>query len=418
MIYRCSRKEIENFICALAGILSMNPYFLWPSFFHGLLNYIAYIIYFLSAVIMIKKGAKLRSKNLISTCLLIFIYLFTYLHSFKKSSILSILGGGFLFLYLVTFTWLDRENQKEIFRSFTKLFVISLIPGLIYYVLECLGISLSIGTLYSENQLRYANSVESLLTQSSGYYKLYIGAVLRINANTRFSGIYDEAGLIGTVGALCLIGNKMDLKRDIWSRWIFLFVILSFSLAGYILLLIYILLDSVKKKQWKIPLILLTLTFAFFIILNLSSNNPLIINFQNRFRITESGISLINNRETSNFNIGYSQLKNGTILEKMFGFGRGASTENIYMNGSSSVRSMIFNYGYFGFSIIILEIIYLYRGYFKRIWSRNWSEFVLLILFLISIYQRPSIYYPYYFVILYGGAANLAYKQITEREMK
>ena len=114
--------------------------------------------------------------------------------------------------------------------------------------------------------------------------------------------------------------------------------------------------------------------------------------------------------------MGYAQFLNGNLIRKLFGFGRGAAAENVYMNGSSSYKCSVFNYGYLGFGLMIFEIVYLYRAYLQKIWKQHWAQFVLIALFLVSVYQRPSVYFPYYFIILYGGAAYLSdYKERCER---
>lgn len=414
MSLKISRRLFENYICAIAGILSMNPYFVWPTFMEGKLLYVVYVMYLISIIIMLHRGAKLRKNNLWGVIFLSVIFGITYLHSALGVGIITLLGGIALYLYLILFCCLKNDDQIEIFRIFVKLFVITLIPGLIYYVLELLGISLSIGTIYSQNQIDYANSNEFMITKSTGYYKLYVGAVLRVNANTRFAGIYDEAGLVGTVAALCLVANQVNLKEDKWSRWLMLFLIISFSLAGYLLILIYYILKSIRQKQWKLPFVLAIILVGGYMLLTIKTNNALINTLQNRVQISGTSIMIVNNRETSQFNIGYSQFLNGNVIEKMFGFGRGASLANRYMNGSSTYKCYIYNYGYIGFGMMVVTIIYLYRKYLCKIWKKHWSQFLLIVLFIISIYQRPSIYFPYYFIILYGGAAFLSRNQSTE----
>lgn len=416
MSLKISYRTLENYICAIAGILSMNPYFIWPTFMNGVLAYAAYAIYLFSAALMIRRGARLRKKGVIGVLLFCFIFILTYLHSFSGIAITTLLGGASLFLYLITFCCLKAEDQKEIFQAFVKVFVISLIPGLIYYVLELMGISLSIGRIYSQNQLTYANSAEYFSGQSTGYYKLYVGAVLRVNTNTRFAGIYDEAGLVGTVAALCLSAMHMDIKGNKWARWLLLFAIMSFSLGGYLLILIYFILSSLRKKQWKLLAILVFVTVVGYLLLTVNSNVEMIKTLQSRIQFSGTSITIKNNRETSQFNIGYAQFLNGNLIRKLFGFGRGAAAENVYMNGSSSYKCSVFNYGYLGFGLMIFEIVYLYRAYLQKIWKQHWAQFVLIALFLVSVYQRPSVYFPYYFIILYGGAAYLSdYKERCER---
>ena len=38
---------------------------------------------------------------------------------------------------------------------------------------------------------------------------------------------------------------------------------------------------------------------------------------------------------------------------------------------------------------------------------KYWNAICLLVIFLVSIYQRPSVFYAYYFIALFGGASRL-----------
>ena len=103
MSLKISYRTLENYICAIAGILSMNPYFIWPTFMNGVLAYVAYAIYIFSAALMIRRGARLRKKGVIGVLIFCFIFMLTYLHTFSGIAITTLLGGTSLFLYLITF---------------------------------------------------------------------------------------------------------------------------------------------------------------------------------------------------------------------------------------------------------------------------------------------------------------------------
>ena len=48
--------------------------------------------------------------------------------------------------------------------------------------------------------------------------------------------------------------------------------------------------------------------------------------------------------------------------------------------------------------------------------SARWKIFVLLLVFLASIYQRYNVSTFFYYCVLFGGAANLALSEPTEGE--
>ena len=425
MQIKIAKNNLYGYLCAFAGILSMNPYFLWPSFAGGVLAYFAYIVYALSIILyivsisyLIRSSAyfKLSKRNLLIGALFLIMYIHIYVLGATGVSAQTLISGLLAYINLFLLATCEESVRKNVFEKFVVLFIVSLIPGLVYYILETIGISLSIGTLQSQNQLVYANSAEFM--GNSGYYKLYIGAVMRVSANTRFSGIYDEAGLVGTVSALLLIARKFEIKKDKKCRWLFLFNIISFSLAGYSLIAIYFFIRWIHKEQWKLCAGIIACIVALYGFLNMHTSNTLINNLQSRIEITSTGISLVNNRESSVFDIGYQEFTNASLYRKIMGYGRGASSQNRYMNGSSSYKCVIYDYGYWGFFLMILIITYCY---FRQESGRKvdaWDLISFYTVFLISIYQRPAIMYAYYFIILYGGKEYLcSYNKNMQKEM-
>ena len=408
MVLKISKNKIGYWCCALSGILSMNPFFVWNSFLGGSLKYLTYSSYLLSILYLMsmrKEITRIKIKNLVGGILFGILFLFTYFHSMSPVGFKTIFGALLAYLNMFIFATSSIDIKKEVFERFTMLFIASLIPGLIYYFLELIGVSLSIGAINSQNQLLYTNSAES--SGVVGYYKLYIGAVMRINSNIRFSGIYDEAGLVGTVSALLLVARKFNLKEDHKCKWLVLLNFISFSFAGYVIIIIYFFLKWLKKGKWKLIIGSIVGIFIFYILMNIQTDNALLLSIKDRFEITNKGISLINNRETSTFEIGYSTFKNSSIGRKLFGFGYGASSQDKYLLGSSSYKLTIFDYGYIGFAFRIYILLYFYSKRAILNCLKYWDKFVLFLIFIISIYQRPAVFYAYYFIILFGGYAYI-----------
>ena len=407
MQIKITKNKVYGYLCAFAGILSMNPYFLWPSFAGGVLVYFTYILYIISISYLIKSSARFRlsKSNFLIGVLFLIMYTHIYVLGATGISAQTLISGLLAYVNLFLLATSEGSVRKSIFEKFVILFIISLIPGLIYYILETIGISLSIGTLQSQNQLAYANSAEFM--GNSGYYKLYIGAVMRVSANTRFSGIYDEAGLVGTVSALLLIARKFEIKKDKKCRWLLLFNIISFSLAGYLLIAIYFFVKWIRKGQWKLCVGIIAGIAVLYGFLNMHTSNTLINNLQSRIEITTTGISLINNRETSVFEKGYQEFTNASLYRRIMGYGRGASSQNRYMSGSSSYKCVVYDYGYWGFFLMMLIITYCYFRQERGKKVDVWELISFYAVFLVSIYQRPAIMYAYYFIILYGGKEYL-----------
>jgi len=403
-------RKLSVLLCAIACILSMNPYFVWRTYAGGYMTYAVYLFDVLGIWACYMMGVrfnKISKSSFIGMLLLIILYVITYIHSYERPNITTLVAGAVMFFYLWMLILCDQTTKAEIFKVYVVLFALSLIPGIIYYLLEMTGISLSRGILYSSNQLGYQNSVEFHLLSHADYYKHYIGAVMRVNANTRFSGIYDEAGLVGTITALILCARGFKFRKNKTNIFLLICLIISFSLAGYIIAIGFYTLKWFREKQWKLFVGAIALYVFLVVFLNLKIENTAIRFFQSRIQITSTRIQFANNRLTSNYMVGFSNFLNGNLLVKMFGFGKGAKNVNPYMSGSSSYLDMIYNFGYIGFGLMIFTIVYLYCDFrFIRLVKR-WQELILLILFIVSMYQRPGIYFPYYFIVLFGGQAYI-----------
>lgn len=416
--FKVKTNEFYGYICALAGIFSMNPYFLWPSFCGGIFVYITYILYAISISYILRSTArfKLTKSNFLIAILFFVMYVHIYILGANSIAIQNMVSGLLAYANMFLLTTCTDSIKRNIFEKFVTLFIISLVPGLIYYILENIGVSLSIGSLQSQNQITYANAAEFM--GDTGYYKLYIGAVMRVSTNTRFSGIYDEAGLVGTVSALLLVARKFEIRKDKKCRWLLFFSIISFSLASYLLIIIYLFLKWIYRGQWKIIVSIFIGAFVLYGLLNIHTNNVLINNLQDRIQITTTGISLINNRESSLFEKGYEKFTSASISRRILGYGRGASSENPYMNGSSSYKCVVYDYGYFGFGLMMLIIVYCYFRCTIKKGKNDWNLVTLFLIFLISIYQRPAIMYAYYFIILYGGKDYLCFYNTMDNRKK
>ena len=237
-----------------------------------------------------------------------------------------------------------------------------------------------------------------------------------MNSNTRFSGIYDEAGMVGTLSALMLAARKFDLRKDVKCRWLLLYLLMSFSLAGYLLAFLYLFIKWIKIGQWKICVGIVLGLICLNIFINTSFENPMIKKIQNRIQITQEGINIVNNRQTSTFEKGYSEFLEAPLKTKLFGFGMGASSSNGYLVGSSTYKLIIYDYGYFGFALRIAIILLLFKRVVIIYPLRHWNSFALLFIFMVSIYQRPGIYFAYYFIVLFGGCSFAERTMFDEQE--
>ena len=115
------------------------------------------------------------------------------------------------------------------------------------------------------------------------------------------------------------------------------------------------------------------------------------------------------NRTNERFDAIYSSIYDDpTALFIGYGMGEiGAIQRNLLLDGSS-YKCLIYDYGYIGFGLFIIWIFYavnIFKGQ-----KNNLNIFILLFMYIINIYQRPTMFYPAYLIILIGGCCKMSEK--------
>lgn len=399
---RISTYQIMIWLCALSAILSMNPYFVWNTYHKGVLSNVVYIIVSISILLLFQKVicmGKVRADYFLVAISLLIIYIYMFIIRAGEDGFQTkvLYGKLLMFVFMALFVMLPKYIKKDIYEKFLLIFIISMIPGLLYGMLELLGGSINYKLLEPESAAKVL---------ADYYYKLYPGAVIWLSANTRLSGIFDEPGMVGTVAGLMLVANGIKLNKN-WKNILLLICgVCSLSLAFYTIVLIALCLRCIKRQQWKLFAIILGVIIVYFTILAVRIDNPTFIKLQERLTISD-GEFLGNNRLTSKFDYEYQKFISGDIKYKLFGLGRNASSNNPKMYGSSSYKMIIYDYGYFGFIIMLIWITFSFHIENGKKILKYWEAYVLLAVFLASLYQRPSIYFIYYIVILLGGSSSI-----------
>ncbi len=211
----------------------------------------------------------------------------------------------------------------------------------------------------------------------------------------RPSGYYDEPGSMAFVSLLLLVYNKLHLKNR-WVEIILLFGnLFTLSSAHFITFVLYILFFySPFKKGSKsgyviIPFLVVLIWFYFY-----ETNNIIIESVQDALfgrtkRIAE----------------GTDASRNFDIAKKAFYhyFPYGASMTEIDRNFHGVTHETVWYYfarfGLFGSIILFIPVIQIVLRNFKKGLFSN--EMLLVILLMINIMQRPNLYFPLYFLIIY-----------------
>lgn len=235
------------------------------------------------------------------------------------------------------------------------------------------------------------------------YLKWLIFAIVYNGESTRLCGIFNEPGALGTICALLFV-TRFKYSR-LWEKT--LLVVTTFctlSMAGVLLLFLYFAMYMVRKN-WKNVIFLALFGLAFLWIPKIDWGNEDINNLAKRFEITDEGLAG-NNRTTEEFDEKFEVLMHSS--EAWFGKGAGYTLAA----GSLSYKMLIVWFGIVGFVILIgawsLVAIKVSDG--------NLDCYILLALFMVSLYQRPSnIASIYGYVLLFGG---MEWLRLQEAEHK
>ena len=377
---------------ALDAFLSMNPFILWDTYsgsaFFDVAKKIIELI--IMAFFLFQNNIKIKDKTGKVMIGFLCIYFFYYLNVYPGTLDLSI-GIFTKFFLIMIFLALPESNKISVFEKFTTILSISLVSALLFWSVSLLGIHMPSDFISADQAIKVYNNQ---------HYLHYFGCVFResIYYSPRIKqlcGMFDEPGMVGTVCALTLVGNRFRIKNN--KKVIILLIagILSFSLAFYIITFLYFSYYYLSKRKLKKSQ-LLVLGGLVLLLVFLANNTY----FQERIISRLSLASLINNNRTSaEFDIIFSDfLQSDAIL-----LGVGNNSPVFMTVDASSYKVLIYAHGFIGFALIVGWFIYGGIIYAKK----NRDALILLGFFVLSIYQRPWVISLYYILNLFGGIAYL-----------
>jgi len=356
-------ENIDEWLCTVLLLCLIPIFFVWENNLHVVLT-------LLISIIFLKNINSLNDKKRIIFSIL---YLLLYLIMAVRGDTLN---SAIYTLSLASLFFVKPSFLIEVYEKFVIVFSIIISVSIFFYCLFLLGINLPYQELKLKNTL-------------GGICRLYPFFVLVLDLNNvimfRFSGYFDEPGVVGTICAVILLSSKLNLKEK-KNIPILLAGFLSFSLFFYLILLIYILLFT--KTKYK----LITIFFvgaAVLILINNEFFNAIMLGRLN----FENGSLSGNNRTTIYFDNWYQNYTES--INFYFGFGSNYITKNF--PECASYKNIVVNQGFLFFSMFIGTFV-LY-GWSALKFSK---EFFIYLLILFSvIYQRPFIEKPIYIFLIY-----------------
>jgi hypothetical protein len=307
------------------------------------------------------------------------------------------------FVSLACLIGLSKEQKKRVFTIFVSIFAISLIPALIVFVINAVGVDLPFKILMPTNGTQVNQGI---------YFREYFGAVFMYSPYRseiymwRVCGMYNEPGVVGTFAAFILVITGVKIKTN-WKHLIILIAgILSFSLAFYVILIVGLGIRTFQKNVFRFLPYTILIFSAYFIFMSINTNNIHITEFQSRITF-ENGLLFGDNRTDELFELEFDHFMKSDLTIVLFGMGDGASFNNPSMNNSSSYKSTIYDLGIVGLTLEVLWLVWAFWISRGKSELHKWEEIAIFVVFLLSIYQRPNIFDLGYFSILFCGIAYI-----------
>lgn len=220
----------------------------------------------------------------------------------------------------------------------------------------------------------------------------------------RFKGIFIEPGQLATPCVFLFFARGAEI-RD-WKNVILLVcILLSFSLAGYVCLLVglflkYLFTKGKSRIAYLLGFVLLIGSLSFYVFKYTNSDDPFVSLIIERLEYDEElGISG-NNRTDYEFDAHFDQyMKSGKIL---FGMGDEIPIDYAsWTNHSSGIKKFFVNFGLLGIiTMIVLTIMLIKRNYCRQ-------SLVFFIVIWLGFIVRDMLQTQFWFIIAILGFFNI-----------
>ena len=215
----------------------------------------------------------------------------------------------------------------------------------------------------------------------------------------RLCGLFNEPGYFGTISALILCWQKFNFKK-LGNTIIFIAGIMTFSVAFFVIIFIYLAVISFKKPALFISMIL-AVAFFLFALPNIDFGNAIINSFVSRIYFIDGSIAG-DNRSNQFID---AALKGALASNPLFGYGVGYSSFAFSAYSISTYKTYIIDNGLVGFFLLYGSIAF---SLFKR-FKFDICSIAFLLSFFASVYQRPGIFNPLYMLIVFAGMEELGH---------
>ena len=340
--------------------------------------YVAFIV--LIVVLTFIEG-KIVIKKMWKLLIPVVCFFVTFLDDYTGESAIGLLAVLLLFVFFLV----KDVVQAQTFKYFKNYLCIISLAGIVIYFSYIFHLSLP----YRIVPYYEMGGADRYVDYTFGY--LYI-----MKDMVRLCGLFNEPGYFGTIIALTLCAEQINLKKKT-NIILFIAGCLTFSLAFIMIILGYIILLTYKKPKLFLFLVILFLSW-FWIIPDIKTDIVGLGTIINRLTIVD-GKLLGNNRQSDALLQLYETWKSSNHL--IWGYGGGYVKSQLLGKSpiGSSLRLYLINYGVAGAALLYLPTMI----YSIQISRKNVLNLFYIIVFCLSILQRPNIFSVLYYVILIGG---------------
>ena len=239
---RMRRKEPTSlYFCIFSQfVISMGMWIGWD----GRNVYLQFFLFLLSIFLIKVKHVKLNcnARNILTW--LTFSIAFIWLYGFSIGHLLCVLSPIFLIILL------NDDDRICCLKYNFKWFAILMIPSIIAWLIYLSEGLPSIGQIWYKREEEAVQPTWYLFRNNHVFLITYA-----LKETTRFCGYFIEPGHLGMMGAFLLYADGFDFKKK--TSWIILIsVLLTLSLAGYVLLLMGFLFAKYERKEISLKFVL------------------------------------------------------------------------------------------------------------------------------------------------------------------
>ncbi|MGC8823781.1 MAG: hypothetical protein ACP5PZ_04190 [Bacteroidales bacterium] len=317
----------------------MYAWFLWD--FNIPVILFSFIVTFIFIVVH-----KEYCQNNIKLLVPLFILLIFELYTVRDEKIFSFISAILRAFIIGSVLFLNDDFKKKILSFITNSVAILLLISIVAWILFLIGVPLPHKyTTFQNGKYAYEN-----------YYFFLYNLKLQVFFLPRFSSVFPEPGNLAIVTIALILANNFKVNN--WSGLILLMAtFLSFSLAGYVLLLIafimHVIFFSKKPLRNSFFTLLAISVFVVFFKTYQSGQNPVNMLILERLKFEDNGIAG-NNRTTFIFDEYFNKIVHSSDIITGIGAKAFASMYGVFGRGVAGIKVFMVMHGILGVLLILL----------------------------------------------------------------